>query len=37
MEEKVKMLRDVGILDVDGKLAKKYRSWGGRVSRTEGG
>jgi hypothetical protein len=36
-EEKVKMLRDAGILDANGKLAKKYRSWGSRVSRTEGG
>ena len=36
-EEKVKMLREVGIIDAKGGLAKKYRSWGSRVSRTEAG
>jgi hypothetical protein len=35
--EKVKMLREAGILDASGKLAKKYRSWGSRVSRTDVG
>jgi hypothetical protein len=35
LAEKVKMLRDVGILDSRGKLAKKYRSPGNRVSRTQ--
>jgi hypothetical protein len=35
LAEKVKMLREVGILDSRGKLAKKYRSWGNRVSRTQ--
>ena len=34
MAEKIKMLRTAGILDSRGKLAKKYRSWGNRVSRT---
>jgi hypothetical protein len=34
-EEKVRMLREVGIIDAKGELAKKYRSWGTRVSRTE--
>jgi hypothetical protein len=34
-EEKIKLLREVGILDATGKLARKYRSWGKRVSRTE--
>ena len=34
MAEKIKMLRSAGILDSRGKLAKKYRSWGNRVSRT---
>jgi hypothetical protein len=34
-EEKVKMLREIGILDARGKLARKYRSWGTRVSRTQ--
>jgi hypothetical protein len=34
-EEKLEMLREVGILDATGKLASKYRSWGTRVSRTE--
>jgi hypothetical protein len=29
------MLREVGIIDAKGELAKKYRSWGTRVSRTE--
>jgi hypothetical protein len=33
-EEKLKMLRDVGIIDAKGELAKKYRTWGTRVSRT---
>ena len=32
---KIELLRDAGILDARGKLAKKYRSWGSRVSRTE--
>ena len=36
-EEKVKMLREVGIIDAKGELAKKYRSWGSRVSRTDAG
>ncbi len=36
-EEKLQMLRKVGILDATGKLASKYRSWGTRVSRTETG
>lgn len=35
MAEKLKMLRSAGILDSRGKLAKKYRSWGNRVSRTQ--
>lgn len=34
-EEKMKMLREIGILDSHGKLAKKYLSWGTRVSRTQ--
>jgi len=34
-EEKMKMLREIGILDARGKLARKYRSWGTRVSRTQ--
>jgi hypothetical protein len=37
LAEKVKMLREAGILDSRGKLAKKYRSWGNRVSRTQTG
>ena len=36
-EEKVRMLREAGILDARGQLAKKYRSWGTRVSRTDAG
>jgi hypothetical protein len=35
LAEKLKMLRTAGILDSRGKLAKKYRSWGNRVSRTQ--
>jgi hypothetical protein len=35
LAEKIKLLREVGILDSRGKLAKKYRSWGNRVSRTQ--
>jgi len=31
---KQELLREAGILDAKGKLAKKYRSWGDRVSRT---
>lgn len=37
LAEKLKMLRTAGILDSRGKLAKKYRSWGNRVSRTQTG
>lgn len=31
---KQELLREVGILEASGKLAKRYRSWGNRVSRT---
>jgi hypothetical protein len=31
---KQELLRESGILDAKGKIAKKYRSWGNRVSRT---
>jgi hypothetical protein len=34
IEEKVALLRTAGILDERGKLAKKYRSWGNKPSRT---
>jgi len=34
-EEKIRMLREVGIIDAKRGLAKKYRSCGARVSRTE--
>lgn len=34
-EQKLALLREVGILDENGKLAPKYKSWGSRVSRTE--
>ena len=37
LAEKIKMLRTSGILDSRGKLAKKYRSPGKRVSRTQTG
>jgi hypothetical protein len=37
LARKLELLREVGILDDKGKLAKKYRSWGTRVSRTTGG
>ena len=37
LARKVELLREIGILDAKGKLAKKYRSWGSRVSRTDGG
>jgi hypothetical protein len=38
IEEKVAFLRTAGILDERGELAKMYRSWGRKVSRTpEGG
>lgn len=33
-ERKQELLREGGILNSKGKLAKKYRSWGNRVSRT---
>jgi hypothetical protein len=33
-ERKLELLREVGILDASGRLAKEYRSWGKRVSRT---
>jgi hypothetical protein len=36
-KEKLKVLREAGILDARGKLAPMYRSWGNRVSRTESG
>jgi hypothetical protein len=36
LARKLELLREVGILDDKGKLAKKYRSWGTRVSRTTG-
>ena len=35
LAEKIKMLRTSGILDSRGNLAKKYRSPGNRVSRTQ--
>lgn len=31
---KQELLREVGILDASGKISKRYRSWGNRVSRT---
>jgi hypothetical protein len=34
LDEKLALLRTVGILDASGKLAKRYRSWGSKVSRT---
>jgi hypothetical protein len=34
IEEKVEMLRTVGIVDSRGELAKKYRSWGTKATRT---
>jgi hypothetical protein len=33
-ERKQQLLREGGILDSKGRIAKKYRSWGNRVSRT---
>jgi len=32
--QKQELLRKTGILDQSGKLSKKYRTWGKRVSRT---
>ncbi len=34
LEEEVALLRAAGILDERGELARKYRSWGGKASRT---
>jgi hypothetical protein len=34
LEEEVALLRVAGILDKRGDLAKKYRSWGRKASRT---
>ena len=34
MKRRLEILHEVGILDKNGKLARKYRSWGNRVSRT---
>lgn len=34
MARKQELLREVGIIDAHGKIAKKYRDWGNRVSRT---
>lgn len=34
IEEKVALLRTAGILNEKGELARKYQSWGSRVSRT---
>ena len=31
---KQEILREVGIIDASGKISKRYRSWGNRVSRT---
>ena len=31
---KQELLREVGIIDARGKISKRYRSWGKRVSRT---
>jgi hypothetical protein len=33
-DEKLELLRTIGILDASGKLAKRYRSWESKVSRT---
>jgi hypothetical protein len=34
IDEKVALLQTAGILDERGELAKKYRSWGQKASRT---
>ena len=34
IEEKVALLKKAGILDENGEVAEKYRSWGSKVSRT---
>ncbi|HSN99736.1 MAG TPA: hypothetical protein VLS89_15680 [Candidatus Nanopelagicales bacterium] len=34
LEEKVALLKKIGILDENGEVAEKYRSWGSKVSRT---
>lgn len=34
LDEKIQLLRTIGILDKKGELAGKYRSWGTKVTRT---
>lgn len=34
MEEKIEVLKEAGIVDANGKLARRYRSWGTKVTRT---
>lgn len=34
LARKLELLREVGILDARGRIARMYRSWGRRVSRT---
>jgi len=35
MEEKLALLKRIGILTADGEVSPLYQSWGSRVSRTE--
>lgn len=34
VEEDLALLKEVGILDENGEVAERYRSWGSKVSRT---
>jgi hypothetical protein len=34
---KLKVIREIGVLDAKGNIGQRYRSWGKRVSRTQCG